>query len=148
MPRLMSRSSNSLMPISKHLKRNGLTPRQQRFVGAYLETLNASQAAREAGYKGNRAHYAGRRYKANPAIKAHIEKELSRLREADVESWKARILNLWETISTDEKLPIRDRLRASELAAKYAKLLEEAAPVVNNITIPIHYDTLPATAKE
>jgi phage terminase small subunit len=40
-------------------QRQALTPRQERFVACYLQTLNASEAARAGGYEGSRPNAAG-----------------------------------------------------------------------------------------
>lgn len=135
------------MPISKRLKRNGLTPRQQRFVSVYLETLNASEAARQSGYKGERADQAGNRMLSYPVVKAEIDKRLSLAIEGAKAGLKKRILDELETEAFQDGL-IEDagphgritkanpnKMKALELLAKYAKLLEEVAPVNNTFVI-------------
>lgn len=44
------------------MARSGLTPKQARFVEEYLIDLNASDAARRAGYSRKTADEIGRRY--------------------------------------------------------------------------------------
>jgi phage terminase small subunit len=53
-----------------------LTPRQRRFVEAYLEIWNASEAARMAGYKA-RADMAGPRLMRNDGIRAMIKARMA-----------------------------------------------------------------------
>jgi len=48
-----------------------LTPRQKRFVEAYLQTWNASEAARQAGYKGD-ANTIGPRLLADVGVKNQV----------------------------------------------------------------------------
>lgn len=52
-----------------------LTPKQEAFVAAYLKTGNATQAAREAGYKGNEntLRSVGAENRAKPAVARAIE---------------------------------------------------------------------------
>ena len=51
-----------------------MTPRQHRFVEEYLVGLNATQAARRAGYSAKSAAGRGSRLLRNPAVAAAIEK--------------------------------------------------------------------------
>ena len=50
-----------------------LTPRQERFVSEYMIDLNASAAARRAGYSENGASVTGSQLLANPKIAAAIK---------------------------------------------------------------------------
>lgn len=52
-----------------------LSPKRRRFIEAYLETWNASEAARRAGYK-TRANSAGQQLMSNPDIRAAIDLRL------------------------------------------------------------------------
>lgn len=54
----------------------GLTPKQQRFVDAYLTSLNATDAARKAGYKGNDVTLGavGKENLQKPLIKQYLTK--------------------------------------------------------------------------
>ena len=49
-----------------------MTPKQQRFVAAYLVSLNASDAARQAGYSSKRANQAGHQLLTNSDVSAAI----------------------------------------------------------------------------
>ena len=63
---------------------NGLTVKQQRFVDFYIETGNATEAARKAGYK--KPNPQGSENLAKPSIKAAIDarqKEIEDARVAD-----------------------------------------------------------------
>ncbi len=51
-----------------------MTPRQRRFVEEYLIDLNATQAARRAGYSAKSAAGRGSKLLRNPAVAAAIEK--------------------------------------------------------------------------
>jgi len=55
-----------------------LSPKHRAFVEAYLRCWNASEAARQAGYKG-RANTVGPRLLANVGIQVEIERRLSEI---------------------------------------------------------------------
>lgn len=124
-----------------------LPERRRRFCIEYLKTLNASEAARRAGYK-TRANVAGQRLMINADIKAFISKAINERLEADKESVKARVLGLWDNVSQDSEQNVRDRIKASELLAKYAGLLTERVEITGKDGAPILYEALPATAQE
>jgi phage terminase small subunit len=55
------------------MARPSLTPRQERFVAEYLKDLNASGAARRAGYSEKNANVVGPRLLANVGVAATIQ---------------------------------------------------------------------------
>jgi len=124
-----------------------LNERRKKFIAEYLISLNASDAARKAGYK-DRANKAGHQLVTNSDVKAAISKALNERAEADRDSVKARVLSLWHGVSQDGQNNLRDRLKASELLAKYAGLLTERVEVTGKDGAPIEYIRLPETAKE
>lgn len=50
----------------------GLTPRQRAWCDYYIETGNAAEAARRAGYSAKMAHSIGQENTGKPALKAYI----------------------------------------------------------------------------
>lgn len=61
------------------------TDKQRRFVQEYLKDLNATQAAKRAGYSGKTAYSIGQRLLKNVEIKQAIEKGLDRQqRQAEI----------------------------------------------------------------
>lgn len=56
------------------------TTKQQAFVESYLRCWNAAQAARDAGYAGNRANQAGQDYLSKPVIQEAIAARLVELK--------------------------------------------------------------------
>jgi phage terminase small subunit len=122
-----------------------MNERRKAFIAAYLITLNASEAARQAGYK-TRANVAGQRLLTNADIKAEISKRLSETMAAEKDGLKRRIVNeleqeaFAESTFTDETAKGTvtranpNKLKALELLAKYAKLLEDA-PANTNVFI-------------
>ena len=57
-----------------------LTPKQASFIDAYIETGNASEAARRAGYSPKTAEAMGRENLQKPTIKQAIESRLAEIR--------------------------------------------------------------------
>lgn len=55
-----------------------LTPRQSRFVAEYLVDLNATEAAKRAGYSAKTAHSAGPRLLENVEVKREVDAALAR----------------------------------------------------------------------
>jgi phage terminase small subunit len=120
--------------------------RHATFCSAYLRTLNATEAAREAGYKGNYLANIGSRLLRKESIKVHISKELSEAMASEKDGLKRRIVNeleqeaFAESTFTDETTKGTvtranpNKLKALELLAKYAKLLEDA-PANTNVFI-------------
>lgn len=122
-----------------------MNERRKAFIAAYLITLNASEAARQAGYKG-RANTIGQRLLTDVDIKAEISRRLSEAMAAEKDGLKRRIVNeleqeaFAESTFTDETTKGTvtranpNKLKALELLAKYAKLLEDA-PANTNVFI-------------
>ena len=54
-----------------------LTPKQKAFADAYIETGNASESMRRAGYSKKNANVTGAQNLANPNISAYIKERLS-----------------------------------------------------------------------
>lgn len=59
-----------------------LTEKQQRFVDFYIETGNASEAARKAGYSEKTCRVTGQENLQKPAIKSAIGKRLQELKNS------------------------------------------------------------------
>src|SRR5687768_8910928 len=78
-----------------------LTPRQARFVDEYLIDLNATQAARRAGYSPRSARQAGAQNLSNPAISAEIAERTRALATRNGMSVDAYVRDLWERIEAD-----------------------------------------------
>lgn len=63
-------------------KTDGLTIKQKRFIDFYIQSANAAESARKAGYSAKSARYVGLELLAKPNIQAAIQ---SRLAELDSE---------------------------------------------------------------
>ena len=62
------------------MKDRGLTPKQAAFIDAYIETGNATEAARRAGYSEKTATVTGAENLRKPYIKAAIEARQAEIR--------------------------------------------------------------------
>lgn len=126
-----------------------LSERRRRFVAAYIETLNQSEAARRAGYK-QRADVAGARLVVNGSVKAEISRRLQNRRDAAKDTDAENVLKLWRSVQTDENLPMSYRIKASELLAKFSGILTDKLEITGKDGQPlkIEYEQLPITAKE
>lgn len=131
------------MPVKTD--KSHLSDRRKKFIAEYLKTLNASEAARNAGYKG-RADQAGYQLLINSEIKAEISRRITEAMGSEKDGLKRRIVNeleqeaFAESTFTDETKggtvtrANPNKLKALELLAKYAKLLEDA-PANTNVFI-------------
>lgn len=63
-------------PRRPSTKRDGLNPKQQRFVAEYLKDLNATQAAIRAGYSAKTAEQQGPRLLGNVGIAAAVQQAM------------------------------------------------------------------------
>ena len=112
-----------------------LTPKQQKFIDYYIQTGNATEAAKLAGYSSKTAYSIGNENLNKPEIKQAIDERLKQLENERIAEAK-EIMEVLTTIirgNADEEIlmqvkgevqrftrqtSIRDRLRAIELLAK------------------------------
>lgn len=109
----------------------GLTPKRERFVAEYLVDLNATAAAKRAGYSEKTAYSAGQRLLKVPEVKAAIregqEKIAGRLevtREQVVEEL-AGIAFHEASDAPEAELKVGNKLRALELLGKHLGMFTE-----------------------
>lgn len=96
-----------------------LNLKQKRFAEYYVQTGNATDSYKRAGYKaeGNSAEVNASRLLRNAKVMKYIEernKELDTRFIADIEETK----RFWTEILRDPEIDIKDRLKASEYIAK------------------------------
>lgn len=101
-----------------------LTERQKRFVDFYVETGNAMEAARRAGYK--QPQVQGAENLEKPRIKNAIAERMKELENARIATANEVLQNLTAIIRGEVEADIKDRLKAMELLLKrYPTPLDE-----------------------
>lgn len=103
-----------------------ISPIQAAFVHAYLETLNATDAVKRAGYKCKNdkvASVQGARLLANAKIQAAIQ-EARKAREAKSLITIEWVLSQIAAIAQNEEERAADRLKALELIGKHLGMFE------------------------
>ncbi len=122
-----------------------LTVKQRRFVDAYIETGNAAEAARRAGYKSRNADVMGRENLRKPTVRKVLEARLKELEDAQIADAREVLIYLTSAMrgEIEEEIPVvegcgkgvskariirkhisaRDRLRAAEMLMKRHGLL-------------------------
>ena len=91
------------------VKERGLTPKQAAFIDAYIETGNASEAARRAGYSPKTAEAMGRENLQKPTIKEAIaarQAEIRSKRTATVTEVMEFLTSVMRGETTDEQIVV------------------------------------------
>ena len=107
-----------------------LTPKQERFVQEYLVDLNATAAAKRAGYSGKRASELGYQLRQKTTVQAAIQKAIqARSRRTEVTQdyviGKLReIADKDASDAQDSDLRYSSKLRALELLGKHVGAFE------------------------
>ena len=94
-----------------------MTDKQELFIKEYLIDMNATAAAKRAGYSEKTAYSIGQENLNKPEIKQVIQEELENRKSALIATREQR-QKLWTEIMYDTEQSTRDRLRASELLGK------------------------------
>ena len=98
-----------------------LTPKQQKFIDYYIQTGNATEAAKLAGYSSKTAYSIGNENLNKPEIKQAIDERImevlttiirGKTDEEILMQVKGKVQRL------NKRTSVRDRLRAMELLAK------------------------------
>lgn len=112
-----------------------MSEKQKAFCDYYIETLNATEAARRAGYSAKTAKSMGCENLTKPNIKEYIDlrlKELEEHRVADateVLQYLTRVLRGEERDAFDMDASLADRTKAAELLGKRYRLFVDKAEV-------------------
>lgn len=94
-----------------------ITEKQKRFADYYIQTGNASESARKAGYSNSYATTHVYKLLENARIREYIDernKQLENERIADMQEVK----EFWTKILRDDEAEYKDSLKASEYIAK------------------------------
>ncbi|MEN3133293.1 MULTISPECIES: terminase small subunit [Bacillus cereus group] len=141
-----------------------LTPKQQAFCDYYIETGNATEAAKKAGYSEKTAKDMGSENLAKPHLKSYIEKRMAEKDEERVAS-QDEILHFLTNVmrgETTEQIPVgqgegyfelqdkdtyvKDRVKAAELLGKRHMMWTEKKEV--SVTVPTFVDDVPVDEDE
>lgn len=109
------------IPEYKELKRH----KQREFVRLYLKNdRNAVKSAIEAGYSAKSARSCAYEMLANPCIKAVIDK-IDRLAIEGNKLTEEDVIRVWKNALESVDISWSDKLRASELVAKYRNMFKD-----------------------
>ncbi len=111
------------------MPRPKLTARQTRFVEEYMIDLNASAAARRAGYSMKTAHRQGQENLQKPAIRQAIEAKQEEIANAPGAVSAEWIIGEMRKVAAGENTNTRDRLKALELLGKIQGLFVDRKEV-------------------
>jgi phage terminase small subunit len=117
-----------------------LTIKMQKFVDYYIETTNATQAYKLAGYSASNDNIAGvegHKLLKNPKIARAIEARMTELANDRIASAEEVLEFLTETMR-DKSNYMKDRLHAGELLGKRHKLFTDKVEVDANMEVEIN----------
>lgn len=129
-----------------------LTPKQKAFCDYYIETLNATESAKRAGYSEKTAREMGTENLSKPLIRAYIDKILAEKDNERIASQDEVLQFLTsmmrgeiheEVVATDDFKPVivtkkaqpKDRIKAGELLAKRYGLDKSQIEVMAQVVI-------------
>jgi phage terminase small subunit len=116
------------------MKKDKLTPKQQRFVEEYTKDFNATRAAKEAGYSEKTAYKIGSENLIKPQIQQAIQRSMAKL-SRKVEITKESLVNDLNTIK-DSSMDgeAADKSVAVKAVTQMSKMLGHDAPSKADIT--------------
>jgi phage terminase small subunit len=130
-----------------------LTEKQKRFADYYIETGNATESARRAGYSLKTARVIGGENLLKPAIRAYIDEQLAqkdneRIASADevlqlltsiargeIEEDVLKGIGGGEQVIVKKELDGKDRLKAAELLGKRYGLFVEKLDIKGEVVV-------------
>lgn len=123
---------------------NKLTEKQKRFIDYYIETGNASEACRLAGYKGNNLDTMGSQnlVKLSKFIKERLqEKENDRIASQDeVLEYLTKVMRGQIKDQFDLDASLQDRTKCAELLGKRYGTFKEKVDVTGSVPVVIEDD--------
>ncbi|UTQ80009.1 terminase small subunit [Bacillus phage BC-1] len=141
-----------------------LTPKQQAFCDYYIETGNATEAAKKAGYSEKTAKAIGTENLSKPYLKEYIERKMAGKEEERVASQDEILHFLTQVMrgETTEQIPVgqgegyfkledkdtyvKDRVKAAELLGKRHMMWTEKKEI--SVTVPTFVDDVPVDEDE
>ena len=120
---------------------NKLTPKQRAFADYYIETGNATEAARRAGYK--KPNVQGSQNLEKLSIKSYIEERVKASDEKRIAKGEEVLEYLTKVMRGEEKdqfgldASLQDRTKAAELLGKRYRLFTEKVELEGSIPVQI-----------
>lgn len=131
------------MPDASSAKKKTLNRKQQRFVEEYCILLNATQAAKNAGYSEDTAKQLGSRLLTNVDVRKAVNQRMEAMGEAAgiqqthvLES----LLEIQQRCLDDEKFEPASALRATELLGKHLAMFTEKTEHTTPLPVVIKSD--------
>lgn len=118
-----------------------LTPKQRAFADYYIETGNATEAARRAGYKGKNLNRIASENLSKLDIKQYIDERLSKIEDTRIAKGEEVLQYLTKVMRGEEKdqfgldASLQDRTKAAELLGKRYRLFTEKIEADINATV-------------
>lgn len=136
-----------------------LTEKQKRFCDYYIETGNATEAARKAGYSKKTSYSIGQENLKKPEIKAYINEKLEQLQDARTASAKEVLEMLTSSMRgelkeevvvvegtgdgcsdariVEKQIGLKDRIKAAELLGKRYMLFTDKVNITGTVPVMI-----------
>lgn len=119
-----------------------LTPKQKAFADYYIETGNATEAARKAGYKGKNLNRIASENLSKVDIKQYIDQRLAKIEDKRIAKGEEVLQYLTKVMRGEEKdqfgldASLQDRTKAAELLGKRYRLFTEKVEAnVNQVVV-------------
>ena len=131
---------------NEELEYSKLTEKQKRFIDYYIETANATESAKRAGYSENTAKQIGceNLTKLDFFIQERLkQKEVSRIASQDeVLEYLTRVMRGEEKDQFNLDASLQDRTKCAELLGKRYGTFKEKVDVTGNIPVVIEDDII------
>ncbi|MBY0756524.1 terminase small subunit [Clostridium sardiniense] len=118
-----------------------LTPKQKAFADYYIETGNATEAARRAGYSKKTAAVIGTENLIKPNIKQYIDERLKEIEDKRIAKGEEVLQYLTKVMRGEEKdqfgldASLQDRTKAAELLGKRYRLFVDKVERDTNLNV-------------
>ena len=119
-----------------------LTPKQKAFADYYIETGNATEAARKAGYKGKNLNRIASENLSKVDINQYIDQRLAKIEDKRIAKGEEVLQYLTKVMRGEEKdqfgldASLQDRTKAAELLGKRYRLFTEKVEAnVNQVVV-------------
>lgn len=123
---------------------NKLTEKQKRFIDYYIETANATESAKRAGYSSKTAKNIGAENLTK--LNYFIQERLQQLEDNRIASQEEVLQYLTKVMRGEEKdqfgldASLQDRIKCAELLGKRYGTFKEKVDVTGNIPVVIQDD--------